>query len=86
MDHTPFDQLSDKALIRLRLITTWRLLPFSTSTLWRKVKRGEFPEPIKISESISAWRVGQIRHWLKDPSQYQKPRHEPLTQRGSHER
>lgn len=40
-------------------------VPFSSATLWRKVKLGEFPKPIKLSESITAWRVGEVRDWLE---------------------
>jgi hypothetical protein len=40
------------------------ILPWSSATLWRKVGRGEFPAPIKLSEKITAWRVEDIRAWL----------------------
>ena len=41
-------------------------LPFSSPTLWRKVKAGTFPKPIKLSERVTAWRVGEIRAWLRE--------------------
>lgn len=40
------------------------ILPFSSATLWRKVKAGDFPRPIKLSERVSAWRVEDIRAWM----------------------
>ncbi len=40
-------------------------LPFSAPTLWRKVKAGSFPRPIKLSVRVTAWRVGDIRAWLE---------------------
>lgn len=40
------------------------ILPFSPATLWRKVKAGEFPQPVKLSERITAWKVEDIRHWM----------------------
>ena len=40
------------------------ILPFSAATLWRKVKAGEFPPPLKLSERITAWRVEDIREWI----------------------
>lgn len=40
------------------------ILPFSPATLWRKVKAGEFPVPIKLSARITAWRVEDIRAWM----------------------
>ena len=39
-------------------------LPFSSATLWRKCKAGEFPKPIKLSERVTAWEVGAVREWL----------------------
>jgi hypothetical protein len=39
-------------------------LPFSSPTLWRKVKAGTFPKPIKLSERVTAWNVGEIRAYL----------------------
>jgi predicted DNA-binding transcriptional regulator AlpA len=40
------------------------IIPFSPATLWRKVKAGEFPEPVKLSVGVTAWRVEDIRAWM----------------------
>lgn len=40
------------------------LLPFSKATLWRKVKRKEFPSPVKLSRGVTAWHVPEVRAWL----------------------
>jgi predicted DNA-binding transcriptional regulator AlpA len=40
------------------------ILPLSPATLWRKVKAGHFPSPVKLSERITAWRVEDIRAWM----------------------
>lgn len=40
------------------------IVPFSSATLWRKVKAGSFPSPVKLSQRITAWRVEDIRAWL----------------------
>lgn len=40
------------------------LVPISKSTLWRRVQAGTFPEPIKLSERITAWRVEDVRQWI----------------------
>jgi prophage regulatory protein len=58
-----FDYLPDSAFIRLNQMINTRLTPFSASTVWRKVKCGEFPPPIKLSGNITAWQVGDIRSW-----------------------
>ena len=40
------------------------IVPFSSATLWRKVKNSEFPAPIKLSERVTAWRVEDVRAWI----------------------
>ena len=40
------------------------ILPFSGSTLWRKINAGEFPKPVKLSTRVTAWRVEDIRNWM----------------------
>ena len=41
------------------------IVPFSSATLWRKVKSGEFPKPVKLSKRVTAWRVEDIRQWIE---------------------
>lgn len=42
------------------------LLPFSRATLWRRVKDGTFPQPVKLSERTTAWPTAEIRKWIID--------------------
>ncbi len=65
-----FDRLPDDAFIRLNALMGSSIVPFSGSTLWRKVRSGQFPKPLRLSEQITAWRVRDIRAWLKDPGQF----------------
>lgn len=44
----------------LRLKGVLKLFPVSASTLWRDVRAGRFPKPIKISERITAWRADEV--------------------------
>jgi len=37
------------------------LIPVSKSLWWAKVKTGEFPTPVKLTERTTAWRVEDIR-------------------------
>ncbi|WP_342616966.1 AlpA family phage regulatory protein [Rhodoferax sp. GW822-FHT02A01] len=67
-----FDDLPDSALLReSQLVPSPKrpgvpaLLPISGPTLWRMVKAGEFPAPIKLTGRITAWRAGQVREWLQ---------------------
>lgn len=66
-----FDGLPDGAFVReAQLVKNRRRpevpapLPFSPQTLWRKVKAGSFPKPVKLSEGVTAWRVGDVRSWI----------------------
>ncbi len=66
-----FDALPDSAYIREAQLVqspkrpdTPAPLPFSAPTLWRKVKAGTFPAPVKLSERVTAWNVGSVRAWL----------------------
>lgn len=67
-----FDLLPDSAFIReAQLVqshkrpTTPAPLPFSAPTLWRKVKAATFPPPYKLSQRVTAWKVGDVRAWIK---------------------
>lgn len=42
------------------------VVPFSPATLWRKVKKGEFPAPVKLSKRITAWRREDVVNWLNN--------------------
>ncbi|WP_083844240.1 helix-turn-helix transcriptional regulator [Pseudogulbenkiania sp. NH8B] len=66
-----FDSLPDSAFVReSQLVRSPKRpgaptpLPFSAPTLWRKVKDGTFPSPVKLSRRITAWSVGSVRAWI----------------------
>lgn len=44
------------------------IIPFSRTTLWRKVKDGEFPAPVHLSARVTAWKVELIRKWIEEQS------------------
>ena len=52
------------------------LVPFSPATLWRKVKSGDFPQPIKLSKAITAWRRADYEAW-RDAQGVAKPKAAP---------
>lgn len=43
------------------------IIPFSRTTLWRKVKESTFPAPVRISAGAVAWRVEEVRAWIESP-------------------
>ncbi len=48
-------------------------LPFSGSTLWRKVRTGDFPAPVKLGPAITAWREREVASWLKKQHEIEWP-------------
>lgn len=44
--------------------------PISPASLWRKVKNGSFPKPVKLSEGITAFKILDLAEWEKDPLNY----------------
>ncbi len=65
-----YDTLPDAVLIRPKQLVASGLVPFSIVSVWRKAKAGTFPAPIKVAPAITAWRLGDVREWLKDPAAY----------------
>jgi predicted DNA-binding transcriptional regulator AlpA len=70
-----FDALPNAAFVRQsQLVQSCKQrtvpvpLPFSAPTLWRKVKAGTFPQPVKLSKRVTAWNVGEIRAWMIEQS------------------
>ena len=40
-------------------------LGFSAPTLWRKVKAGTFPKPVKLGQNMTAWRCEEVQAWME---------------------
>ena len=49
----------------IRIKQLIRFIPFSRTTIWRKVKDGQFPRPVKLSAYVTAWRVADVRGWIE---------------------
>lgn len=56
-------QLPETGFIRLTQLV--KLIPFSRATVWRKVKAGDFPQPVKLSANITAWKAEDVRGWIQ---------------------
>lgn len=46
-----------------------RFIPVSRTTIWRKVKAGAFPRPVKLSQQVTGWRVEDVRAWMERAAQ-----------------
>jgi predicted DNA-binding transcriptional regulator AlpA len=56
-----FDHLPDSAYVRLPTVAALRGI--SPATVWRYAKSGVLPKPVKLGPNITAWRVGDLRHF-----------------------
>lgn len=50
----------------LRQAQVLLFVPFSKSTLWRRVLDGNFPAPVKLSANVTAWRAEDLRRWIAE--------------------
>ena len=62
----PFGRLPETGYIRQSQLIP-AIVPFSSATLWRKVKAGTFPAPVKLLTRVTAWDVALLRRWLANP-------------------
>ena len=58
-----FDSLPDSAHVRLPIVAALR--GSSPATVWRHVKAGLLPAPVKLGPNTTGWRVGELRAALK---------------------
>lgn len=58
-----FDALPDSAFVRIPVVAG--LFACSPATVWRRVKKCALPTPQRLSEGITAWRVGELRAALR---------------------
>jgi prophage regulatory protein len=52
----------------IRLVNILKIIPVGKTTWWAGVKSGRFPEPIKLGERTTAWRVEDIRALIESKS------------------
>ena len=41
-------------------------IPYTRQTVWRKVRAGEFPPPIRLGSARIGWRWSRVRAWLAE--------------------
>jgi predicted DNA-binding transcriptional regulator AlpA len=54
-----FDNTPNSAYIRLPVVMC--LYGVSKATIWRGVKNGTVPKPVKLTDHTTAWNVGMVR-------------------------
>jgi predicted DNA-binding transcriptional regulator AlpA len=55
--------LPDTGFLRQPQVLTF--VPISKSTLWRRVQARTFPQPVKLSQRVTAWRAEDVCHWIE---------------------
>ena len=51
----------------LRESDVLELIPISRTTLWRWVRQGTFPRPVKLSNAVTVWKAGKVQAWIDMP-------------------
>lgn len=55
--------LPQEGFVRLPIVLA--VYPIGRSTWWEGVRAGKYPQPVKLSANITAWRVEQIRKLIE---------------------
>ncbi|MCY3605353.1 MAG: AlpA family phage regulatory protein [Gammaproteobacteria bacterium] len=50
----------------LRRHSVERMTGLSKSTLYRLIKQGHFPPPLRLTRKAVRWRSAEIQEWLSD--------------------
>ena len=50
----------------LRLRDVCEIVAVGRSTIWRWVRAGTFPEPIRVGGSAVRWRLSTIQKWMAE--------------------
>lgn len=62
--HKQIYQLTERYVRLKGVIAPTGPIPIGKSTLWAKVKSGDFPQPIRLFGRVTCWRVEDIQAFL----------------------
>jgi prophage regulatory protein len=57
----------------LRLTEVQRLVPYSRSTLYLKIAKGDFPKPFSLGDRAVAWLESDVQQWIERRIEKGKP-------------
>jgi len=57
--------MEDKATF-IRLPEVIRMSGFQKTAIWDKSKRGEFPQPVKLSRRVTVWVKQEVEAWVQE--------------------
>lgn len=66
-----------KSLFFLRDIEVAHRYNISRPTIWRWVKQGKFPKPLKLAGGSSRWKLKDLENWEQIQSEKQDNRNHP---------
>ena len=71
-DHTPTspspsESFRSSRLLRLPVVAA--RVGLSATTIWRQRRRGQFPDPVRISPGCVAWREADVESWIASRSE-----------------
>ena len=68
--------LESSGFLRIKQIVAPGCVPVSKSTIYRWIKEGRFPAPVRLQKGkerkrgdASVWRVSDVEKWLKEAGQ-----------------
>lgn len=61
-------------------------LPVSFATIWRWVKLGSFPQPVRLGPQVTAWRMEDIERWEAEHGARQSAEADPHALREASQR
>jgi len=68
----PLEELAELArklpVAMLRKREVVRLSGLSATSIWRLVRRGDFPKPLQLAPNAIGWRAGEVMAWLASRS------------------
>ncbi|WP_118185722.1 helix-turn-helix transcriptional regulator [Paraburkholderia phosphatilytica] len=67
------NKLPQTGMVRFSMIRP--VITLSNVTVWRLIKDGRFPEPLRVSGVLRLWRVEEIREWMEIGPDEWKRRH-----------
>jgi prophage regulatory protein len=50
----------------IRLSEVMKRVPYSRSTIYLKVSRNEFPQPVSLGARAVAWRASAVEAWIAE--------------------
>ena len=63
--------LESRRIIRREEVT--RLTGIARATLYKLIKEGKFPVPLRLGERSVGWRLSDIDEWLTSPDRHWDP-------------